>query len=232
MNPIKPTKSKIIMGGVVLLLSVVLAILAIVNQDEIVKFITPAQVKEQHLPTPVDTVPDGYTAIRTPQDLDNIRNNLAGNYILMNDIDMSEYTGFTSIGTEVDPFSGTLDGNCYVISGFTTEIFGLIDGGTVTKLGLKNFDIPSGATTGSLARFIINGTNINQVYAIGKIGGSTSSSGYSGGLVGTIPFLNKYFNETVDTSVIQDVYTDVEIGDSMRFNRRNNRIRRKRISDN
>ena len=32
------------------------------------------------------TVPQGYTGIYTKADLDDVRNNLAGNYILMNDI--------------------------------------------------------------------------------------------------------------------------------------------------
>ena len=37
------------------------------------------------------TVPDGYIGIYTAEDLYNIRNNLSGKYILMNDIDLSVY---------------------------------------------------------------------------------------------------------------------------------------------
>lgn len=57
-------------------------------------------------------VPEGYTGIYTVDDLDNIRNGLDGNYILMNDIDMTEATstggsydngyGWTSIGDSTE----------------------------------------------------------------------------------------------------------------------------------
>lgn len=36
-------------------------------------------------------VPEGYTPIYTTEDLFNIRNDLAGKYILMDDIDLSVY---------------------------------------------------------------------------------------------------------------------------------------------
>ena len=44
-------------------------------------------------------IPEGYTPIYTVADLDNIRNNLEGNYILMNDIDLTEAT---ALGGEYD----------------------------------------------------------------------------------------------------------------------------------
>ena len=37
------------------------------------------------------TAPAGYTAIHTAQELSSIRSNLTGNYILMNDIDLSAW---------------------------------------------------------------------------------------------------------------------------------------------
>ena len=77
-------------------------------------------------------VPDGYEAIYTIEDLYGIRNNPDGNYILMNDIDMTEATsegGDYDCGTGWEPieeFSGTLDGNGYRIIGM--HIFGQIKG--------------------------------------------------------------------------------------------------------
>ncbi len=35
-------------------------------------------------------VPDGFIGIYNPEDLHNIRNDLSGHYILMNDIDLSQ----------------------------------------------------------------------------------------------------------------------------------------------
>ena len=47
------------------------------------------------------TVPDGYIGIYTAQDLDNVRNNLTGNYILMNDIDLGSWGNWEPIGDGV-----------------------------------------------------------------------------------------------------------------------------------
>ena len=51
--------------------------------------------------THLKTVPAGYKGIYTAQDLDNIRNNRSGKYILMNDIDLSSWGEWTPIGGTV-----------------------------------------------------------------------------------------------------------------------------------
>ncbi len=63
---------------------------AIDDGDTNYRFIEP--VKHQK------TVPEGYTGIYTPDDLNRVRDNLTGNYILMNDIDMSDWGGWEPIG--------------------------------------------------------------------------------------------------------------------------------------
>lgn len=55
-----------------------------------------------------------WVAISTPEDLNNIRNNLSGKYYLTNDIDLDSYT-WVPIGTESAPFCGEIDGNGYII---------------------------------------------------------------------------------------------------------------------
>ncbi|SES88207.1 Ig-like domain (group 3) [Oceanobacillus limi] len=78
-------------------------------------------------------VPDGYIGVYTVEDLNNIRGNLSGNYILMNDIDLSSATsqggtyynsgsGWEPIGTKADPFTGVLDGNGYQVTGMKINI--------------------------------------------------------------------------------------------------------------
>ena len=99
--------------------------------------------------TPLTQVPDGFVGIYTKSDLDDIRNNLSGNYILMNDIAFSqsdfestgEYynsgAGWAPIGDYVDAefpevgeaFSGILNGNGYTVSGLYINI----DGQTSTE---------------------------------------------------------------------------------------------------
>jgi len=75
-------------------------------------------------------VPEGYTGVYTAEDLDNVRNDLYGNYILMNDIVLTEEDykeggvfegGFVPIGNQNYPFRGIFNGNGYVISGLVVN---------------------------------------------------------------------------------------------------------------
>ena len=69
-----------------------------------------------------DTVPEGWVGIYTVEDLDNIRNDLDGKYILMTDLTFADGDApFTPIGTRREPFTGQLDGNGYVIRGLMIE---------------------------------------------------------------------------------------------------------------
>lgn len=96
------------------------------------------------------TVPSGYTGISTAAELNNIRNNLSGKYILLKNISLSSYrsgTGWEPIGAaNGETFTGVLDGNGYEISGLTINapnisasglgLFGGIDGATIKNLNL------------------------------------------------------------------------------------------------
>ena len=83
--------------------------------------------------------------ISTAEDLKNIANDLDGDYILTDDIDISG-ENWTPIGTIEEPFKGTLDGNGHTISGLTIEeelymeneeyyigLFGVLQGGSHTN---------------------------------------------------------------------------------------------------
>ena len=73
-------------------------------------------------------VPDGYVGIYTAEDLDTIRENPDGDYILMADIDLGSAL-HTPIGTIEAPFSGNFNGNGYRVTNFRIEegIFGDAD---------------------------------------------------------------------------------------------------------
>ena len=69
-----------------------------------------------------DTVPEGWIGVYTVEDLDNIRNDLSGKYILMNDITFTDGDApFTPIGSAEEHFVGQFDGNGYVIRGLRLE---------------------------------------------------------------------------------------------------------------
>ena len=107
--------------------------------------------------TSTSAVPSGYTGIYTAEDLDAVRNNLSGNYILMNDIDLSTWGNWKPIGgdwqQESSNFSGIFDGNGYSIfnmtiteesaySGSYAGLFTVIRGATV-----KNIEAITGRIT-------------------------------------------------------------------------------------
>ena len=70
-----------------------------------------------------ETVPEGWVGIYTVEDLDNIRHDLDGQYILMNDLTFADGAApFTPIGTRQEPFTGRFDGNGHVIRGLVIDV--------------------------------------------------------------------------------------------------------------
>lgn len=91
-------------------------------------------------------VPEGYIGIYTAEDLYNIRNNLSGKYILMNDIDLSVYENWEPIGDYDNRFCGEFDGNGYKVKNLKIDIvgeeinfIGLF--GSATKATFKNLAV-------------------------------------------------------------------------------------------
>lgn len=162
-------------------------------------------------------VPEGYTGIYDIADLWGIRNNPEGNYILMNDIDITEETqegGSWDAGTGWEPietFSGILDGNGHQIIGLNYHdmegkysrggFIGFLDGGTIKNLGLKNVKINvRGQDIGGIAAAIMDGSVIEKCYVSGEINNEVGQYGI-GGLVG-VCLLNPR-----ESAVIRDCFS-------------------------
>ena len=170
-----------------------------------------------------EAIAQGYTLIKTADDLNNIRNNLSGKYILMNDIDLSSYANWDPIGDFASNtgFTGTLDGNGYVVKNLTinrpTEdgvgLFALIgdantmSGGEVINLGLENVDIEGNMATGGLAG--TSAGNITNCYIQGNIKGN---GGYTGGLVGYLVNGSVYKSSSTANITGNGTYTGGLIG--------------------
>ncbi|MBQ3566767.1 MAG: hypothetical protein IJA12_06260, partial [Oscillospiraceae bacterium] len=124
--------------------------------------ITDSYITETVSVSAEDVIPEGYTPIYTFEDLNEVRNNLSGNYILMNDIDMTELTapggdwdmngtGWEPIGSSYDnAFEGIFDGNGHKIIGMNIHgdvqyeyvgLFGYITSATIKNLGVIDCDI-------------------------------------------------------------------------------------------
>ena len=149
-----------------------------------------------------------YKEIRTIEDLYNIRNDLAGNYILMNDIDLTEATaeggdydyegrGWNPIGSndiyEDREFSGIFNGNGYSIIGMridavtnptgtpATNYGGLFTNvtGKIKNLHMKNVNISHGLTYSGAITAKNSGIITNC-----SVSGYVHAYYYCGGLVG------------------------------------------------
>lgn len=146
-------------------------------------------------------IPDGYTPVYTAEDLNNIRNNLDGKYILMNDIDLSVYENWEPIGTSDAPFTGELDGNGYSIANLSLKseteeannlgLFGFVYSASIGNLNLKNIEINvnypyySVYYTGSVAAYCID-SKIYSCNTQGTINVVAGGDIYTGGIVGYI----------------------------------------------
>ena len=137
-------------------------------------------------------------------DLDNVRNDLTGDYVLVNDLDENT-DGYDGIGDDFEPigdspfgdrdddeFIGSLDGQGYEITGLTIDMpsenfVGLIgnNDGTVENIGVVNADITAGSFVGVLTGHNGDGTTgtdatVSNSYATGSVTGDRQV----GGLVG------------------------------------------------
>ena len=115
------------------IIALTLALLMSLNCFSIISFAEEIQKTTEHL----TEVPEGYIGVYTVEDLYFVRNDLTANYILMNDIDLSEATaeggewnyggrGWNPIGSNDiysnGAFSGVFEGNNYSITGLNIDI--------------------------------------------------------------------------------------------------------------
>ena len=154
--------------------------------------------------TSVNEAPDGYIGIYTAEDLSNINN--TGNYILMNDIDLSGFGNWKPI----EEFSGILDGNGYKISNLTIKddsdkskseigLFKNLKGAEIKNLGITdaNINIKNADNVGILAGYTED-AEVTNCYATGVINNESvngSANNSIGGLLGQL-----YKNTTVKMS--------------------------------
>ncbi|HCT93160.1 MAG TPA: hypothetical protein DF613_17505 [Lachnospiraceae bacterium] len=114
---------------------------------------------------PIDDPDSSAVRIETAEDLAAIKNNLYGSYVLMNDIDLSEYGEWTPIGvTSATAFHGKLDGQGHKITGmkvsvsftsatlktpsYVAGLFGVCDGAEIKNIFFENSDVSIKTTSG------------------------------------------------------------------------------------
>jgi len=133
--------------------------------------------------------PNFYIEVGTPEQLDNMRNDLTAYYKLTADIDLSGVANFSPIGSDSNsPFAGKLNGNGHTISNLKINnvnskrqaLFGYTNGATIENLGLVNVNVVGEGDIGAVVGKGI-GTTIRQVYVTGYIEGIDHVGGIIGG---------------------------------------------------
>lgn len=141
------------------------------------------------------------TAITNAHQLQLMAMDTTASYILGSNLDLSGLLsdasgmwntsyGFVPVGSAGSPFTGSLDGKGYSISGLYSNsaadyagLFGYISGARISDLGLTNLSVTgSGEYVGGLIGYSDGGT-ISKVYTTGTVSGTAADSSV-GGLVG------------------------------------------------
>jgi len=164
------------------------------------------------------------TPISNATDLQNMKNDLTGNYYLTGDIDCSGIANFEPIGTQANPFTGTFDGCSYTISNLnidraTTDFVGLFgylsaSGGSdviIKDVTLSGCDITGDNGTGGLIGLIgtTGGGDEVKVYNCHTAGnikpGTTGGTTGMGGICGDVASATKSYFYDCTTSCSIDV---------------------------
>jgi hypothetical protein len=158
---------------------------------------TAVRAEEERFLAPIGPPDPNAIPIYTAQDLDNVRNNLSGSYVLMNDIDLSGFNGgeWIPIGTDrSNAFAGIFDGQGHVIWNLritgdryhANGLFAYIYGAQLRNVGMEGTYIDVSSDSGSLAGGIVSDSSysyIGNCYNTGYISVSCNSNAYVGGIL-------------------------------------------------
>lgn len=146
-----------------------------------------------------EAVPDGYTGIRSIEELNAVRDNLEGKYILMNNLDAASIADWKPIGDKEAPFTGVFNGNGYTISNISIAdsdnksigLFGEIKNAIIANVFVENISVKInypyqvtyciGAVAGN-----ITSSNILNCSADGSVDVTAGGTFCVGGIVGSI----------------------------------------------
>ncbi len=167
-------------------------------------------------------------AVSTFDQLNAMRNDLAGNYYLENDITIPEGVEWIPIGAansnDGNPqyFTGRIDGKGHTIrnlrisngGNFTGFIARLTNGAQVSNLRLENVNIKGKTPTGGLTATMFGGVTVENVSVTGSITGESETGGISGRDVNAElnTIRNSYVNATITGNGASAVFTGGLIG--------------------
>jgi len=143
-------------------------------------------------------------------ELQNMSNDLSGDYILDNDIDASITNtwnggnGFIPIGNVPNKFTGTFSGNNYTISNLFINnnldayigLFGRCDYSKINNLNLVNINITGNTFVGGLVGYSYN-SSLDNIFTSGNI----TAIAYVGGICGITEINNIIINSSSNCNI-------------------------------
>lgn len=177
------------------IVSVLLALIMGLTCFSVISFAEEIEITE-HL----TEVPEGYIGVYTKEDLDNIKLNMEGKYILMNDIvfEDADYEkggsfynsgkGWEPIGTSSNYFRGVFDGNGHKIKNLYINnpeqdyigLFGYINNATIKNIILQKANIIGKNYIGGIAGY----SSMQSIISFCCTQGNISGKSKVGGIVG------------------------------------------------
>lgn len=132
-----------------------------------------------------EALAQGYTIIKTAEELQAMENDLSGKYILMDNIDLAGYD-WTAVGATSNFFTGEFNGNGHIIENLKINspdkneqgLFGSFKG-LIKNVGIVDVDITGSEHIGALC-----GASYGEIYNCYSTGKVTGLDKYTGGLAG------------------------------------------------
>jgi GLUG motif-containing protein len=146
-----------------------------------------------------------FTLLGSMADVQNINNNLTGNYALANSYSASGITNWAPLGSTGRGFTGSFEGLGNTISNLTVNVgssddagFFATNFGTIRDVGVVGGAVIGGQVVGGLVA--LGGGTIAHCYSTGNVGGNTSS--IVGGLVGEQAGLEGTISDSYATGAV------------------------------
>lgn len=148
------------------------------------------------------------------QTLQGMRGNLAGHYVLGASLNIGHVSGwnsgagFTPVGDNSTPFTGSFDGLGNTLIGLTINrpsaeyqgLFGKTQDASIRNLGLADVSITASARGGALAGVVGANTQVSTVYATGTVAGGSMLGGLAGSLSSGVVVSDSYLSVNVGAS--------------------------------
>lgn len=165
----------------------------------------------------------GYICIYTPEQFNNIRNDMGAKYILMNDINLEQYHNWNPIGTSDNPFKGVLNGNGNEIKNLVLGenpiaysmkgLFGVVTYGKISNLSIVNAQSDrTNDTTSYYTSFLIASVDSTEENNPDSLPLTLSNISLSGTAINSYGFAPLVTDIMANNPIqISNIHTDVHI---------------------